>query len=285
MQKLTVAAISTRNVLGQPDATLTHMRTWIERATAKGAELVAFPELNITGYIQHPIVRQFAEPIPGPSTEKAIQLARQTGVTLACGLLEREMDSFYCTHILVNGNGLIGKQRKIHTPIQEQPFWGLGDSIHVFDIGKARVGITICRDSFFGEMTRTLYFKGAEIVIMSFGYYNVPRSQYLKESIHGMSILKACWTNGFYAVVCNSAEGRPSSDWEPNGNKFPGWAGVIGPWGNVLSFVDREGNDESMAVVEITPEALDDRRDHPNFLAKELRPELYQVSTNLVPTK
>jgi predicted amidohydrolase len=46
MQKLTVAAISTRNLLGQPDVTLAHMRTWIERAAAKGAELVAFPELN-----------------------------------------------------------------------------------------------------------------------------------------------------------------------------------------------------------------------------------------------
>jgi ferredoxin-type protein NapH len=35
-------------------------------------------------------------------------------------------------------------------------------------------------------MTRTLYFKGAEMVLMPFGYYNVERSRYLKESIHGI---------------------------------------------------------------------------------------------------
>jgi hypothetical protein len=35
-------------------------------------------------------------------------------------------------------------------------------------------------------------------------------------------------------------------------------------------------------VVEISPEALEDRRNHPNFLAKELRPELYQVSPSLM---
>jgi predicted amidohydrolase len=276
MQKLTVAAVSTRNLLGQPDATFAHMRSWIESAAAQGAELVVFPELNVTGYIQHAVARQFAEPIPGPSTEKAIRLASQTGVTLACGILEREAEAFYCTHILVDGNGLIGKQRKIHTPVQEQPFWGLGGSIQVFDLEKARVGITVCRDAFFGEMTRTLYFKGAEVVLMPFAYYNVPRSRYLKESIHGMSIVKACWTNGFYAVVCNNAEDRPPNLWEPDGNKFPGWAGVIDPWGSVLSFVDREGNDEAMVVVEISPETLEDRRNHPNFLAKELRPALYQ---------
>lgn len=278
MQNLTVAAISTCNLIGQPEATFAHMRTWIDAAMAQGAELVTFPELNITGYIQHPVARQFAEPIPGPSTEKAIRLAHQTGVTLACGILEREGDSYYCAHILVNGDGLIGKQRKIHTPAQEQPFWGLGDAIQVFDIGKARVGMSICRDSFFGEMTRTLYFKGAEIVIMPFGYNSAPRNCYLRGSIHGMSIVKACWTNGFYAVVCNSAEDRPPSKWEPGGNTFTGWAGVVDPWGNVLSFVDREGNDESMVVVELSTKTLEDRRSHPNFLAKELRPELYQNS-------
>ena len=278
MEKLKVAAISTRNLIGQPDAALSDMRTWAEAAAGQGAELVLFPELNLTGHVRHPIARQFAEPIPGPSTEKAIRLACEVGVTLACGILERDDDRFFCTHILVNGSGLIGKQRKIHTPVQEQPFWGLGSSIDVFDVGKARVGIAICRDAFFDEMTRTLYFRGAEIVLMPFSYYNVPRSRYLKESIHGMSIVKACWANGTYALVCNSAQDRAPSEWEPDGARFPGWAGVIDPWGNVLSFVDREGNDESMVVMEIGPETLQDRRHHPNFLARELRPALYQLA-------
>jgi predicted amidohydrolase len=278
MQALTVAAVSTRNLIGQPDAALSDMRTWTEAAAQQGAELVLFPELNVTGYIQHPIARHFAEPIPGPSTEKAIQLAHSMGVTLACGILERDNDQFFCTHILVNGSGLIGKQRKIHTPVQEQPFWGLGGSIDVFDMGKAKIGVAICRDAFFGELTRTLYFRGAEIVLMPFGYYNVPRSRYLRESIHAMSIVKACWTNGYYALVCNSAEDRAASEREPDGARFPGWAGVIDPWGSVLSFVDRDGNDEAMVVVQIGPETLQDRRSHPNFLARELRPALYQLA-------
>jgi hypothetical protein len=33
-----------------------------------------------------------------------------------------------------------------------------------------------------------------------------------------------------------------------------------------------------LVVVELDPVALEDRRSHPNFLAKELRPELYAFS-------
>ena len=126
-------------------------------------------------------------------------------------------------------------------------------------------------------MTRTLYFKGAEIVLMPFGYYNVPRSQYLADTIHGMSLVQASWSNGFYSAVCNSAEERAPNEWEPQGRRFPGWAGVISPWGRVISFVDGEGNSEALVVEELAPAELVDRRSHPNFLAQELRPDLYDL--------
>jgi N-carbamoylputrescine amidase len=252
------------------------MEVWLQRAAERGTELALFPELNVCGYITDPIASQIAESVPGPSTEKIIRLADRYGMVIAFGLIEKEQEKLYCTHVLVNGNGVLGKQRKIHVPVQEQLYWGAGDAINTFDIGKAKVGITICRDAFFGEMTRTLYFKGAEILLMPFGYYNVPRSQYLKGSIHGMSLVKSAWTNGVYELVCNSAGDRGPSAVEPRGKKFPGWAGIISPWGNVMGFVEDEGNDEAMIVQTLEPAELNDRRNHPNFLAKELRVDLYQ---------
>jgi N-carbamoylputrescine amidase len=276
MEKIIAAAISIRNLVGEADTTIDHMKKWVTVAKDKGAELILFPELTVNGYIPAPIAHKVAETIPGPSMEKIIDIARQQHITICYGLIEKEADKFYCTQVLVNESGLIGKQRKIHVPTHEKPFWEAGNSIDVFDIGKAKVGITICRDSFFDEMTRTLYFKGAEIVLMPFGYYNVPRSQYLKETIHGMALIKASWANGFYTLVCNSAEGRASNEWEPEGRIFPGWAGIISPWGRVIAFVDTEGNNESMVVAELDSQELEDRRGHTNFLAKELRPELYQ---------
>jgi N-carbamoylputrescine amidase len=276
MKTIKVAAVSVRNLIGQPDASIDNMKKWIEVVREKDAELILFPELNVTGYIPAPIAHEKAETVPGPSTEKIIKIAGQYAITIGYGLIEKEADKFYCSHILVNGSGIVGKQRKIHVPAHEKHFWEAGDSINTFDIGKAKIGIAICRDSFFDEMTRTLFFKGAEIVLMPFGYYNVPRSQYLKETIHGMSLIKSSWTNGFYSVVCNSAVGREPNEWEPKGRIFPGWAGMISPWGKVITFVEEEGNSESCVIEELTPDELEDRRNHENFLAKELRPELYQ---------
>lgn len=276
MEKIIVAAVSVRNLIGQANHSIDNMRKWVTIAREKGAELILFPELNVNGYIPAPVAHAIAETVPGPSTERIIDVASQFGATICYGIIEKDADKFYCTHVLVNGSGIIGKQRKIHVPAHEKPFWDAGNSINTFDIGKARVGITICRDSFFDEMTRTLYFKGAEIVLMPFGYYNVPRKQYLKETIHGMSLIKSSWANGYYSVVCNSAEGREPNEWEPKGRTFPGWAGIISPWGNVMAFVDTEGNNESIVIEELAPNELEDRRSHENFLARELKPELYQ---------
>jgi predicted amidohydrolase len=276
METITVAAAAVRNFFAQPDAAIDHLRSWVARAAEQNVELLLFPELSVSGYSPTPVAAQIAEPVPGPSVDKMIALAAWGKMTLAFGLLERAEEKIYCTHVLVDGNGVIGKQRKIHVPAQEAPFWSAGDAIEVFDMGKVRVGVAICRDAFFDEMTRTLYFKGAEMVLMPFGYYNVERSRYLKESIHGMSLVKAAWTNGYYALVCNSAGERAPNEWEPEGRKFPGWAGVISPWGRVISFVDRAGNDEALVVETLDPEELCDRREHPNFLARELRLDLYQ---------
>jgi predicted amidohydrolase len=276
MDAIRVAAISVRNLIGEVETSLQNMESWARRAAEQGAELLLFPELNVTGHFRGPLVAGVAQTIPGPVTDRIQHLAAATGTIIAAGLIEREGAALYCTHVLVGTAGILGKQRKIRVPAQERPFWGPGDSIDVIDIGAARIGITICRDSFFDEMTRTLYFRGAEVVLMPFGYYNVPRSEFLRATIHGMSIIKSSWTNGCYAVVCNSAESRPPSDCEPRGRKFPGWAGVIDPWGEVVQFVDAPGNDASMVVVPLDPERLADRRSHPNFLARELRPELYR---------
>jgi predicted amidohydrolase len=278
MKSLIAASISTRNLIGEPDTAIQDMGKWLDRAVKQGVELALFPELNLSGYIPAPVASEIAETVPGPSTGKVIQLAERYGMVIAFGLIERDGDEYHCTHVIVDREGIIGKQRKIHIPAHEQPFWSAGNSIEVFDIGKAKIGITICRDSFFDEMTRTLYFKGAEILLMPFGYYNVPRSQYLAGTIHGMSLIKSAWTNGFYELVCNSAGDRPASQFDAQDRKFPGWAGIIDPWGKVLEFVDKEGNDEAMVVRELDPAKLLDRRGHPNFLARELRPELYYFS-------
>ena len=278
LNKIKVAVASISNYIGDIDKSIEKMEVWSYKAKQENADLVLFPELSLSGYIPAPISKDIAETVPGPSVERVIGIAQKLSIIIGFGIIEKDKDKIYCTHVLVDRNGIIGKQRKIHVPEQESSYWQAGNSIDVFDIGIAKVGISICRDSFFPEYQRTLYFKEAEIVLMPFSYYNVPRNKYLNETHHGRSIQVNSWNNGFFSVFCNNAEERSPNMWEKDGRKFPGWAGIIDPWGSVICYTDSEGNNESLVCAELDPSILNDRRNHPNFLAEELRVELYKFN-------
>jgi len=278
LKKIKVAAASIPNYIGGIDRSIAKFEEWVIKAKEEGVELILFPELSLTGYITNPISKDLGQNIPGSAVDKVINIARKYSIFICFGIIERFEDRIFCSQVLVGSDGIVGKQRKIHVPQQEVKYWEAGDSIEVFDIGLAKVGISICRDSFFPEYQRTLYNKGAEIVLMPFSYYNLPRNKYLNECHHGRTIQVNSWNNGFFTVFCNNAENRPPNQWEKKGRKFPGWAGIIDPWGQVIEYTDEEGNNECMVVAELDPEVLKDRRCHPNFLAEELRTELYKFS-------
>jgi predicted amidohydrolase len=196
-------------------------------AADEEAELVVFPELGVSGYVRDEVAWKLAEPVPGPSTEAVVAVAAEFGVTICFGLLEREADIVYNTQVLVNATGMIGKQRKIHMPGPEHLYWRGGFEVEVFDIGKARVGIMICYDSLFPEMARTLFFKGAEILIMPFAYSTGPRARFPEDDITALCYRSSCYQNGCFGVVCNNAEAKRDRDGKAKKQHFPGWAGVL----------------------------------------------------------
>lgn len=281
MKEIKVAAVSTRNWIGEPEKSLANMARWCRKAAKQGAEFVVFPELGVNGYVKHEVAWDLAEPVPGPSTERIISLAADLGIIICFGILERDADIIYNTQVLVDKGGIIGKQRKIHMPGQEYLYWRGGFRIEVFDIGKAKVGITICYDSLFAELARSLYFKGAEVLIMPFAYDTKPRRQFPEEDITGLCYRVTCFTNGCYGIICNNAGSRKKSKWEPKGKKFPGWAGIFGPQGEVVAFTRQKGNGEAMSIAVLKPEKLAERRRNTYFIPRCLRPDIYmQINDN-----
>ena len=275
MQKLVVAAVSTRNWIGQAARSIRNMAQWGRKAAAKGAEVIVYPELGVNGYVHSNRVWDIAEPVPGPSTDKLVALADELKGTLCFGILERDADIAYNTQVLVNGEGIIGKQRKIHMPGEEYLYWRGGFQVSTFDIGKACLGITICYDSLFSELVRTLYFKGAEVLIMPFAYGTGPRRKFPEDDVTALTYRVHCYSNGCYGVVVNNAGSRRKSKWEAKGAKFPGWAGVFGPDGSVVAFTRGKGNGEAMVVAELDPEKVAERRRDTYFVPRCLRPETY----------
>jgi len=275
MQKLKVAAVSTRNWIGQPERSIENMTGWGRKAAEQGAELIVFPELCVNGYMLSTHAWDVAEPVPGPSVDKLIGVAGELGAILCFGIVERDADVAYNTQLLVSGSGIIGKQRKIHMPGHEYLYWRGGFEVETFDIGKARVGITICYDSLFAELTRTLYFKGAELLIMPFAYNTCHRSKFMEEDLSALSYRVACYSNGFYGIVVNNAGARKKTRWETKATRFPGWAGVIDPDGKLVAFTRQKGTGEAMVVADLDPKKIAKKRSNIYFVPRCLRPEMY----------
>ena len=275
MQKMRVAAISTRNWIGQPERSVKNMTRWGRKAAEQAAELIVYPELCVNGYMHSTHAWDVAEPVPGPSVDKLIRLADELGAVLCFGIVERDADVAYNTQVLVSGSGIIGKQRKVHMPGYEYLYWRGGFEVETFDIGKARVGITICYDSLFAELTRTLYFKGAELLIMPFAYNTCHRSKFPEEDLSALTYRVTCYSNGFYGIVVNNAGARRKTQWETRAMRFPGWAGVIDPDGKVVAFTREKGNGEAMVVADLDPKKVAKKRRDMYFVPRCLRPEMY----------
>ncbi len=277
MQDLRVAAVSTRNTIGRQNETIRGMESWCRKARDAGAEFVLFPELNVSGYFYSTETFDLSEPVPGPSTERIVELAGELGITIAFGLLENDADVVYNTQVIVDGGGILGKQRKIHMPGQEYLYWRGGFEIRTIDIGKARVGIAICYDALFPEMARTLFVRGAEILVMPFAYNTPgPRRTLPARDVGVMTYRAHCHSNGCFGILANNAGRRRKTAREGSAAVFPGWAGVFDPMGNVLAWTEEPGNGETMVVADLQARRLRDRRSDRYFIPRCLRPHLYR---------
>jgi len=157
-----VAAVQIEPRLDEEDRILEKASDCLKSAAEEGASLVVFPELSLTG-----LMRTTSETVPGPSTGALAAKAKDYGVYVVVGLLEKYKRKFYNTAVLIGPDGIIGRYRKIHpwypsehnVPIEPG---NLGYPIFTTNIG--RIGMMICYDAWFPEPARVLALRGAEII-------------------------------------------------------------------------------------------------------------------------
>ena len=124
MRELTVAVVQMAVKFNDVEANLVAISEWIHRiATEQKVDLIVFPELCTTGYECGVRFTDFAQRVPGPSSNLIAQRASDFGVHVAFGMAAKEKveSIIYNAAVLVGPDGdLVGDYRKVHLKGEER---------------------------------------------------------------------------------------------------------------------------------------------------------------------
>jgi len=287
MRTMRVAAVSMNGFLGEPERILKAIDKWCEQAVAEKAELVLFPELVIHGHCT-PNTWALAEAVPdGPSVAALANIAKRHRVALCAGMSEKEHDIVFNTQVLVGPDGYIGKQRKLHLSRDEGFYYKGGRDMKVFDIGPCKVGIVICYDNQFPEISRVLALRGAEVMLMP----HAARIKMWEDNLASEAAARRYSHNFFkpyalrarenacFAVLTDQA-GRAGyvDSWPRNSENQPHHAGgalVWGPDGELIASTQEECIREEMIVATLDSALMARERSLANYMLRTRRPELF----------
>jgi predicted amidohydrolase len=137
-------------------------------AKAADAEILVAPELAVTGYGAGEAIRALAEPVTGGQVAVLGAMAAEHGITVLAGFAERSGEAIFNSAILIEPDGRHIVYRKCHLYGEyERALFTPGDAPpDVSEMAGTRVGILICYDVEFPEMTRKLALAGAELVLV-----------------------------------------------------------------------------------------------------------------------
>jgi N-carbamoylputrescine amidase len=218
------------------------------RAAEAGAGLVCFAELaHLPFFPQDPsgaVPTAWAEPVPGPTTERLRALACDHEIVIVYNLFERDGERTFDSSPVIDADGsLRGVTRMVHIAefegFHETRYYAPGDrGAPVYETQVGRIGVAICYDRHFPEYMRLLGLAGAELVL-------IPQAGVAGEWADGMfeaEVRVAAFQNGYFAGLCN----RVGEDGKLS---FAGESFVCDPEGEVLGRA--ASNRDDLLVVDL----------------------------------
>ena len=236
----------------------------IRKAAADGADVVALQELFHTTYFCREIDQKYfnwAEPIPGPITERFSSLAAELKIVLLLPMFEKKAPGVYFNTMVVieNDGSILGIYRKMHIPddpgFYEKYYFAPGDKgIRVFDTSAGKIGTLICWDQWFPEAARLAALDGAEILVYPTAIGTLPEESDVDKKDfmdawltiqRSHAIANGCFVAGINRVGVES------------GTKFWGNSFVAGPFGQILA---QAGESEEILNVDLDLKSIEKQR-------------------------
>ncbi|MRF38381.1 carbon-nitrogen hydrolase family protein [Staphylococcus sp. KY49P] len=143
-------------------------RTLIDESQ-KNVDLVLFPELAISGYIQNSdLLKKVAMSDSSEFLTSIVKTCKNYNIDAVISFPEIEKDKYYIATTYIDATrGIIAKYRKTHLFADEQLIFDKGNDFPVINTRFGKVGLMICYDLEFPEVARLLKLKGSEIILIS----------------------------------------------------------------------------------------------------------------------
>lgn len=270
MEQTRVALVQMNAQLAATTTNLNKMEAFIKEAAGQKVDIICFPELCVQGYSRN-CSGPTAESLPGPSSERIIDMARRYNLVVLAGLAEATPTGRpYITQLVAYPNEKLLKYRKTHLGSSEKPNFSPGAELPVFRHDKLNFGVQICWDLHFPEVTSILSLKGAEVV---FAPHASPTIVGDRREIWLKYMTARAYDNAVYLAACNLVGDDGA------GHSFCGGALVIDPKGNVIA--EAFNKREEMLVADLDPVIINTirRRESSSmrhsFFLDGRRPELY----------
>ncbi|XP_056315077.1 omega-amidase NIT2 [Danio aesculapii] len=249
-------------------------QTLVKEAAGQDAKVVVLPECFNSPYGTG-FFKEYAEKIPGESTQVLSETAKECGIYLVGGSIpEEDGGKLYNTCSVFGPDGkLLVKHRKIHLfdidvpgkiRFQESETLSPGKSLSMFETPFCKVGVGICYDIRFAELAQIYAKKGCQLLVYP-GAFNMTTGPAHWELLQrGRAV-----DNQVYVATASPARDETAS--------YVAWghSSVINPWGEVIS---KAGSEESVVYADIDLQYLADVRQQIP-ITKQRRNDLYSVNS------
>ncbi len=227
-----VALVQMR-VLPTPKQNIITARDCIKKAKANGADLVILPEMFLCPYETSNFPR-FAEQEGGEIYQILSAIAKETGIYLVAGSVpEMENSAVYNTSYVFRPDGMcIAKHRKVHLfdinvtdgqRFQESETLSAGDKCTIFETPWGKMGLCICYDIRFPELSRMMALSGVKAVCVPAAFNLTTGPAHWELTFRARAL-----DNQVYFMGCSPARDMQSS-YHAYGHSI-----VTNPWGEVV---------------------------------------------------
>jgi len=224
-------------------ATKTNVRKAVTILSRVSDATIVLPELFNTGYLfrNEQELASLAERVPGGYTTTELKkIAKRKHLHLVFGIAQKHKRNYYNAAVYISPKGKVEIYQKVHLFEREKLFFTRGKSFKVIPTGEAKLGLMVCFDWIFPEVSRLLTLRGANILCH-------PSNLVLPYAQDAMKT--RCIENRVFSVTANriGTERRGTVTLT-----FTGGSQIVSPSGEVLASAgDRS---ESLKVVDINIE-------------------------------